>query len=420
MYKPIKLVDSKIAKLINAETRRQNLQIELVASENYASEDVLIANGSTLTNKYGEGYPGKRYYGGCQFIDEIEKIAIERAKNLFGTKFANVQPYSGSSANAAVFAALLQPGDKILGLDLSSGGHLTHGYKVNFSGIFYQGVSYFLDEEELLNYDEIEKIALIERPKLIICGFSAYSRLIDFSRFRQIADKIGAFLLADIAHIAGLVATKNHPSPVGIADVITSTTQKTLRGPRGGLILTDNPEIAAKIDKIVFPGIQGGPLFNVIAGKAVAFHEASQPWFAQYCKQIVQNSAHFAAEFAKKGVKIVSKGSENHLFVINVLQSYGLNGKEAQVLLETVGIIANKNTIPRDSLSPFVTSGLRFGTAAMTSRGFSEREFSFLADLIDQILRKKKLTKTETKTFSLQVKKIALEFPIKKSYWPKK
>lgn len=417
MYKRVKLNDKEITNLINLESKRQNQQIELIASENYASQDVLIANGTSPNNKYGEGYPGKRYYGGCQFIDQIEQIAIERAKKLFGTKFANVQPYSGSSANAAVFGALLKPGDKILGLDLKSGGHLTHGYKVNFSGMFYSGLSYSLNENELLDYDEIEKIAIKTKPNLIICGYSAYSGAIDFARFREIADKVGAFLLADIAHIAGLIAAKVHSSPVGFAHIITATTQKTLRGPRGGLILTDDEEIAAKIDKVVFPGLQGGPLFNTIAAKAVAFNEALQPWFVEYSAQIIKNAKHFANEFAKKGVRIISNGTENHLFVIDVFSSYNLNGKQAQILLESVNIITNKNTIPNDSLSPFVTSGLRFGTPAMTSRGFKENEFSQIVEIIDFVLKKKELTSLEIKEIKAKVGKLAQDFPIKRSYW---
>ncbi len=417
MYKKINIKDQQISELINLESQRQNDQIELIASENYASQDVLSANGTSLSNKYGEGYPGKRYYGGCEFIDKIELIAIERAKQLFGTKFANVQPYSGSSANSAVFAALLKPGDKILGLDLSSGGHLTHGYKVNFSGIFYTGISYFLDKNETLDYDEIEKIAVETRPNLIICGYSAYSGLIDFGRFRQIADKVGAYLLADIAHIAGLIAAGVHPSPVGIAHVITSTTQKTLRGPRGGLILTDIEEIANKIDKIVFPGIQGGPLFNTIAAKAVAFNEALQPWFKDYCQQIVKNAAFFANEFAKKGARIVSGKTQNHLFIVDVKKTYDLTGKQAQILLESVNIITNKNTVPNDSLSPFVTSGIRFGTPAMTSRGFKEKEFAILAEIIDFVLRKKNLNPSEIEEIKLKVQELTKKFPVKSSYW---
>ncbi|WP_341491517.1 serine hydroxymethyltransferase [Mesomycoplasma ovipneumoniae] len=417
MYKKINIKDQQISELINLESQRQNDQIELIASENYASEDVLSANGTSLSNKYGEGYPGKRYYGGCEFIDKIELIAIERAKQLFGTKFANVQPYSGSSANSAVFAALLKPGDKILGLDLSSGGHLTHGYKVNFSGIFYTGISYFLDKNEMLDYDEIEKIALETRPNLIICGYSAYSGLIDFARFRQIADKVGAYLLADIAHIAGLVATGVHPSPVGIAHIITSTTQKTLRGPRGGLILTDIEEIANKIDKIVFPGIQGGPLFNTIAAKAVAFNEALQPWFKDYCQQIVKNAAFFANEFVKKGARIVSGKTQNHLFIVDVKKTYDLTGKQAQILLESVNIITNKNTIPNDTLSPFVTSGIRFGTPAMTSRGFKEKEFAILAEIIDFVLKKKNLNPSEIEEIKLKIQELTKKFPVKSSYW---
>ncbi|WP_010321289.1 serine hydroxymethyltransferase [Mesomycoplasma ovipneumoniae] len=417
MYKKINIKDQQISELINLESQRQNDQIELIASENYASQDVLSANGTSLSNKYGEGYPGKRYYGGCEFIDKIELIAIERAKQLFGTKFANVQPYSGSSANSAVFAALLKPGDKILGLDLSSGGHLTHGYKVNFSGIFYTGISYFLDKNEMLDYDEIEKIALETRPNLIICGYSAYSGLIDFARFRQIADKVGAYLLADIAHIAGLVATGVHPSPVGIAHIITSTTQKTLRGPRGGLILTNIEEIANKIDKIVFPGIQGGPLFNTIAAKAVAFNEALQPWFKDYCQQIVKNAAFFANKFVKKGARIVSGKTQNHLFIVDVKKTYDLTGKQAQILLESVNIITNKNTIPNDTLSPFVTSGIRFGTPAMTSRGFKEKEFAILAEIIDFVLKKKNLSPSEIEEIKLKIQELTKKFPVKSSYW---
>ncbi|AHH45479.1 serine hydroxymethyltransferase [Mesomycoplasma bovoculi] len=417
MYKKVKLYDKQITKIINDESKRQQEQIELIASENYASQDILDATGSSLANKYGEGYPGKRYYGGCQNIDKIEQIAIERAKKLFGVEYANVQPYSGSSANAAVFAALLKPGDKILGLDLASGGHLTHGYKVNFSGMFYTGFNYGLGEDELLDYNQIEKIALEVKPSLIICGYSAYSGHIDYKRFRQIADKVGAYLLADIAHTAGLIAAKVLNSPVEFAHVMTATTQKTLRCTRGGLILANDPEIIAKINKVVFPGMQGGPLFHAIAGKAVGFGEALQPWFVDYAKQVVANAKAFANFFIKKGARVISGGTTNHLFIVDVFSSYGLTGKEAQILLESINIITNKNTIPKDTKSPMITSGIRFGTPAMTSRGFQTNEFEQIGEIIHQVLTLKKLNRTQRVSFKKQVAQLAKGFPIKKSYW---
>ncbi|WP_434336806.1 serine hydroxymethyltransferase [Mesomycoplasma conjunctivae] len=418
MNKKIVLRDKLIQKAINGETKRQEDHIELIASENYVSEDVLKATGSCLTNKYGEGYPGKRYYGGCEFIDQIENLAIQRVQNLFKVKYANVQPYSGSSANAAVFAALLKPGDRILGLDLASGGHLTHGYKVNFSGMFYKGFTYKLDENDLLDYDEIEKIALEVKPNLIICGYSAYSRFIDFARFRKIADKVGAYLLADIAHIAGLIAGGVHPSPVNFAHVMTATTQKTLRSARGGLIMTNDEQMITKINKVVFPGTQGGPLFHSIAGKAVGFYEAEQPWFKDYARAIVENCDFFAKEFIKKGARVISGGTDNHLFVIDVQKSYQISGKLAQNILEQINITTNKNTIPNDTASPFVTSGLRLGTAAMTSRGFTTKEFKIIAQIIDEVLKIKDLNKKQIQDYRQKVLALTKEFPVKRSYWP--
>lgn len=380
--------DKEIFEIIEKEQNRQNTHIELIASENFVSDDVLRATGSILTNKYAEGYPGKRYYDGCEFIDEIENIAINRLKKLFNVNFANVQPHSGSQANAAAVAALVIPGEKIMGLSLDSGGHLTHGYKITFSGTFFTSVAYEVNDEGFLDYDEIEKMALRERPQLIICGYSAYSREIDFKRFREIADKCGAKLMADIAHIAGLIATGIHPSPVGHAHIITSTTHKTLRGARGGIIMTNDEQIAKKIDRWVFPGFQGGPLMHVIAGKAVAFGEALKPEFKQYISNVVKNSKAFAEEFIKLGVPVVSGGTDNHLFTIDVKKGYNISGKEASEILARSNITVNKNTIPRDALGPMVSSGVRLGTAAMTTKGFKAEHFIKLANIIDDALRK--------------------------------
>ncbi|MEE3928486.1 serine hydroxymethyltransferase [Mycoplasmopsis ciconiae] len=421
MYDKIKLHDKLVQDAINNELVRQQNHIELIASENYTSEDVLKAQGSVLTNKYGEGYPGKRYYGSCENVDVIEQAAIDRLKEIFNVKYANVQPYSGSVANAAAIASLVPSGGKIMGLSLDCGGHLTHGYKISFSGIFYESIPYSLSKDALLDYDQILDLAMEVKPDLIICGYSAYSRFIDFKKFREIADKCGAKLLADIAHIAGLVAAGVHPSPVGYADVITSTTHKTLRGARGGVIMTNDEELAKKINRWVFPGYQGGPLFHTIAGKAVAFFEALQPSFKQYGEDVVKNSKEFCQWFLDRGLKIVSNGTDNHLFTINVLENYKLNGKQAESILETFNITTNKNTIPFDTLSPTLGSGLRVGTAAMTSRGFTM--WSELAEIIDTILRNYELLNEDT-DISIELRRKLLDkveymtskFPIKKEY----
>ncbi|MGL5205670.1 MAG: serine hydroxymethyltransferase [Metamycoplasmataceae bacterium] len=386
MYSKIKLNDKEIESAINNELERQKTHIELIASENYVSSDVLKVTGSILTNKYGEGYPGKRYYDGCENIDVIENLAINRLKKLFNVKYANVQAHSGSSANAAAIAALVPKGSKILGMGLSSGGHLTHGYKINFSGYFYDAYSYGVNNEGFLDYKEIMEIAKKIKPDLIICGASAYSRIIDFSEFRKIADEVGAKLMADVAHIAGAIVTGLHPTPVGHADLITSTTHKTLRGARGGIIMTNNSEIAKRVDSWVFPGYQGGPLFHVIAGKAVAFKEALDESFVDYQKQILNNSIAFADEFKKLGLEIVSGGTDNHLFTINVKKSYNLTGKKASDILQKINITLNKNTIPNETESPQVTSGIRVGTPAMTTRGMKEDDFKLLANIIHNVL----------------------------------
>ncbi|MBZ4195276.1 serine hydroxymethyltransferase [Mycoplasma tauri] len=420
MYKKVKLFDKEIEKAINKEIKRQNLHIELIASENYVSNDVLNATGSVLTNKYGEGYPEKRYYGGCENVDVVETLAIERLKKLFGVKYANVQPYSGSVANAAALASVANQGDKIMGLALSSGGHLSHGYKISFSGIFYESVTYTVDENGFLNYDEIKKIAIKEKPKVIICGYSAYQRIVDFKKFREIADACGAKLMADIAHIAGLIVAGVHPSPVGYADIITSTTHKTLRGARGGVIMSNDDEIAKKIARWVFPGYQGGPLFHSIAGKAVAFYEALKPEFKEYARNIVKNAKSFAESFIKRGASVVSGGTDNHLFTLNVNKSYGITGLEAEKILEKFNIAVNKNTIPFDTLSPAVTSGIRMGAAAMTSRNFTK--WDELASIIDEILRNyayiksKKYSKDRLKELKNQIIELTKEFPIISNY----
>lgn len=406
----IKINDKVIEKAIEDETKRQQHHVELIASENFVSRDVLQVTGSILTNKYAEGYPHHRYYSGTKYVDIIEQTAIDRLKKLFNVKYANVQPHSGSQANAAAYGALIKPGDKIMGLALDAGGHLTHGYKVSFSGTIYHGVTYTVNQQGLLDYDEIEKRAIVEKPQLIICGFSAYSRMVDFKRFREIADKVNAFLLADIAHIAGLIAAGEHPSPVGYAHVITSTTHKTLRGARGGIIMTDDPKLAKLIDKSVFPGNQGGPLMHAIAGKAVAFYEALQDQFTTYIKQVVSNAKAFAKEFCDLGVKVITGGTDTHLFTIDVFSSYNLTGKQAAQILEDNFITANKNTIPNDQNSPFVTSGIRFGTAAMTSRGYKEKEFRYLANLINDLLKNHK---NNIKDVIINLNQ---KFPLKDSY----
>lgn len=383
-------MDRKIPSLLRKETQRQEENIELIASENYVSKDILKLQGSILTNKYAEGYPGKKYYGGCTYIDEIENLAIDYACRLFHVKYANVQPHSGSSANMAVYKALLNIGDTVLGMDLSNGGHLTHGHPMNFSGKEYNIVSYTVDKESgIIDYNELRNIALETKPKMIIAGASAYSRMIDFAKFREIANEVGAYLMVDMAHIAGLVATGLHPSPVPYADVITTTTHKTLRGPRGGLILTNDEEIITKINKTIFPGIQGGPLMHVIAAKAQCFYEAMEPSFKDYTTNIIKNAKALSKTFIDNGVKVISGGTDNHLMLIDVKSSFGITGKEAETILDKINITTNKNTIPNDTESPFKTSGLRIGTPAMTTRGFTTEDFEEVGIIIIEALRNK-------------------------------
>lgn len=379
--------DPEVAEGISQELQRQRDHLELIASENFTSPAVLAAQGSVLTNKYAEGLPGKRYYGGCEFIDKVEQLAIDRAKRLFGAAHANVQPHSGAQANFAVFLALLKPGDTIMGMDLSHGGHLTHGSPVNVSGKWFKVCHYGVNPEtEQLDYDQVRELALKERPQMLICGYSAYPRIIDFEKFRSIADEVGAYLLADIAHIAGLVATGHHPNPIPHCDVITTTTHKTLRGTRGGLILTRDPDIGKKLDKAVFPGSQGGPLEHAIAAKAVAFGEALQPAFKDYSAHVIENAQALASQLQKRGLKIVSGGTDNHLMLVD-LRCISMTGKRADQLVSGVNITANKNTVPFDPESPFVTSGLRLGSPAMTTRGMGVAEFIEIGDIIaDRLL----------------------------------
>lgn len=380
--------DAFIFDVIQEENERQKKHIELIASENYTSAAVMEAQGSILTNKYAEGYPGNRYYGGCEVVDKIEEEAIERLKTLFQASFANVQPHSGSQANAAVFQALLKPGDKILSLSLNEGGHLTHGYTLNFSGKVYQGFHYSLDPKtETLDYDDILKIAKIVRPQLIITGYSSYSRTIDFKKFRDIADDVGAYLHADIAHISGLVAANLHPSPLPYAHVVTSTTHKTLRGPRGGIIMTNLEDIAKKVDKAVFPGMQGGPLMHVIAGKAIAFLEAQQPSFKVYQQQVLNNAKALVHAFKKLGYRVISDDTDNHLLVIDVFQKYQITGLDAQKTLDSIYITTNKNNIPFDTQKPKYGSGIRIGTPAVTTRGMVEKDMEKIALWIDEALK---------------------------------
>ncbi|WP_240410695.1 serine hydroxymethyltransferase [Limosilactobacillus vaginalis] len=397
---------------IKKEEHRQQETIELIASENIVSKEVREAQGSVLTNKYAEGYPGKRYYGGCQYIDQVEQLAIDYAKKLFGAEYANVQPHSGSQANMAVYQALLKPGDKILGMGMDAGGHLTHGAKVNFSGKVYESYSYGLNPvTEELDFDQIEQLALEINPRLIVAGASAYSKIIDWQKFRKIADEVGGYLMVDMAHIAGLVATGAHPNPVPVADVVTTTTHKTLRGPRGGMILSKSPEIGKKINSALFPGTQGGPLEHVIAGKAQAFYEDLQPQFTDYINQVVKNAAAMADEFNKSAtIRVVSGGTENHLLVIDITKT-GITGKDAQDLLDEVHITTNKESIPNDQRSPFVTSGLRIGTPAVTSRGFKEADVRQVADLIIQLLEHAddKAVKEEV---AQQVHELTSKYPI--------
>lgn len=378
--------DPELAAIIGQELNRQQTHLELIASENFTSPAVMAAQGSVMTNKYAEGLPTKRYYGGCEFVDQAEQIAIDRVKKLFGAAHANVQPHSGAQANFAVFLALLKPGDTILGMDLSHGGHLTHGSPVNFSGKWFNVVQYGVNREtEQLDFDEIREIALEHKPKMIICGYSAYPRTIHFEKFRAIADEVGAYLMADIAHIAGLVATGLHPNPIPHCDVVTTTTHKTLRGPRGGLIMTRDADLGKKFDKAVFPGSQGGPLEHVVAAKAVAFGEALRPDFKDYCQQVIKNAKALAAQLQNRGIKVVSDGTDNHLVLMD-LRSISMTGKIADALVSQVNITANKNTVPFDPESPFVTSGLRLGTPAMTTRGMGETEFTEIANIIADCL----------------------------------
>lgn len=386
-FDEIKKADSEIADAIQAEMERQNSHLELIASENWVSKAVMAAMGSPLTNKYAEGYPGKRYYGGCQCVDVVENLARERAKKLFGCDYANVQPHSGAQANLAVFFAMLEPGDKVMGMNLDHGGHLTHGSPANISGKYFNVVSYGVNDEGVIDYDKVREIAVKEKPKMIIAGASAYARIIDFKKFREIADEVGAYLMVDMAHIAGLVAAGLHPSPIPYADVTTTTTHKTLRGPRGGLILC-NQEAADKFNfnKAVFPGIQGGPLEHVIAGKAVCFKEALEPEFAEYQKQIIKNAQALSKGLMDRGVKIVSGGTDNHLMLVD-LRGEDVTGKELEKRLDAAHITCNKNTVPNDPRSPFVTSGVRLGTPAVTTRGLKEDDMDMIAECIALVLQ---------------------------------
>lgn len=404
--------DTKIFELIDKESERQHDHIELIASENFVSEQVLAASGSILTNKYAEGYPGRRYYGGCEFVDEIEDLARERLKEIFGAEHANVQAHSGSQANMAVYMTVLNHGDVVLGMDLNSGGHLTHGHNLNFSGINYTFFSYGVDPHtEQIDYEQVRELALETRPKLIVAGASAYSRMIDFKKFREIADEVGAYLMVDMAHIAGLVAAGLHPSPVPYADFVTTTTHKTLRGPRGGAILCKK-EYAKSLDRNVFPGIQGGPLMQQIAAKAVCFYEALQPEFLEYQKQVVANAQAFAKRFTELGYRLVSDGTDNHLLLLDLKNSIRMTGAHAEIILDKVGITTNKNAIPFDDERPAVTSGLRLGTPAMTSRGFKEVDFVKVAEWIDQALRNYE-NEELLKEIEEEVKNYSRQFPLR-------
>lgn len=404
--------DNELAEAINQERVRQEEHIELIASENYASPRVMEAQGSVLTNKYAEGYPHKRYYGGCEYVDVAEELAINRVKELFGAAYANVQPHSGSQANAAVYLALLEPGDTILGMDLSHGGHLTHGAKVNFSGRLFRAIQYGLDTDTgLIDYKQVEELARLHRPKLIIAGFSAYSKEVDWQRFRDIADEVGAYLMVDMAHVAGLIAGGAYPNPVPIADVTTSTTHKTLRGPRGGIILArSNPEIEKKLNSLVFPGTQGGPLMHVIAAKAVAFKEALEPEFKTYQKQVVENARAMAKVFIERGYKIVSGGTDNHLFLVDLIEK-DITGKDAEAALGSANITVNKNTVPNEPRSPFVTSGIRAGTPAITTRGFKETECETLAGYMCDVLDDLSSTSIQ-EAVKEKVKAMCANFPV--------
>ena len=404
--------DVQIEQMIEKEAQRQLLNIELIASENYVSDDVLQAAGSILTKKYAEGYPSKRYYGGCFVVDEIEELARERAKKLFGAEHANVQPHSGAQANMAVYMSVLKPGDKVLGMNLTAGGHLTHGHPLNFSGLLYQFIDYGVDpQSERIDYEAVRQIALKERPKLIVAGASAYPRVIDFAKFREIADECGAMLMVDMAHIAGLVAAGVHPSPVPYADFVTTTTHKTLRGPRGGMVLC-RKEYAAVLDKTVFPGMQGGPLMHIIAAKAVCLHEAMQPQFRDYAEAVIRNCKVMADKLQAGGLRIVSGGSDNHLLLVDVKGSIGISGKKAEALLDEAGITCNKNTIPFDQEKPFVTSGIRLGSAAMTSRGFGEEQFAMVGDWILRALKCESGSE-ELRKIREEVRALTVRYPIR-------
>ena len=401
----LEVVDKEIFDAIQKEHKRQNEKIELIASENFASKAVMEAMGSVFTNKYAEGYPGKRYYGGCQNVDVAENLARDRAKEIFGAEHANVQPHSGAQANMSVYFTVLNPGDTILGMNLSHGGHLTHGSPVNFSGKMYNIIPYGVNEDGYIDYDEVESIALVCKPKIIVAGASAYPRTIDFKRFREIADKVSAYLMVDMAHIAGLVAAGLHPSPVPYADFVTTTTHKTLRGPRGGMILCKE-KYAKDLDKSVFPGVQGGPLMHVIAGKAVCFKEALTPEFKEYQKQIIKNAKVLAEELMNRGFKLVSGGTDNHLMLVD-LTNKGVTGKEAEAMLDEVGITVNKNTIPFDKQKPNIASGIRIGTPAMTTRGMKEEEMKTIAELIDRTIKGEDKEKIKE-----DVLKLTSRFPI--------
>lgn len=407
----LKTVDPEIQKAIDQELSRQREKLEMIASENIVSTAVMQAQGSILTNKYAEGYPGKRYYGGCEYVDVVEQLAIDRAKKLFGAEYANVQPHSGAQANTAVYFALLQPGDTILGMNLTDGGHLTHGSPVNISGKYFKIIPYGVDKEtERIDYDELERLAKEHQPKLIVGGASAYSRVIDFERMAQIAKSVGAYLMIDMAHIAGLVAAGLHPSPVPYADVVTTTTHKTLRGPRGGLILCRDAEFGKQFNKAIFPGIQGGPLMHVIAAKAVAFKEALSDEFKVYQQQVLDNAKALADELVKKGFRIVSGGTDNHLMLVD-LRSKNITGKEAQFLLDEIGITANRNTIPFEPLSPFVTSGIRLGTPALTTRGLKEEDIREVADIIADVIENRE-DSAVIEAAKAKVQAICKKFPL--------
>ncbi len=404
-------VDPEVSTIIRKEETRQEQNLELIASENITSRAVREAVGSVMTDKYAEGYPGKRYYGGCEYMDEVESLAIERACRLFGAAWANVQPHSGANANMAAYFAFLQPGDRILAMNLSDGGHLTHGSPVNFSGVLYQVIPYGVRQsDELIDYDELERLASEHKPKMIVCGATAYAREIDYARFRQIADSVGAMLLADIAHPAGLIAAGEYPSPIQHAHIVTSTTHKTLRGPRGGLVLSSDEEIGKRINKTVFPGLQGGPLMHQIAGKAVCFHEAIQPAFREYQRQVKANARELAAAMTVEGFRVVSGGTDSHLMLID-LRPFGITGKTAQAVLDSVGITTNKNTIPYDPESPFVTSGLRLGTPAVTTRGMKEPEMALIASLLARALRARE-SEAELNKVRHDVRAFTAQFPV--------